>query len=358
MVLFRRRAFTLIELLVVIAIIAVLIALLLPAVQQAREAARRSQCKNNLKQIGLALHNYHDVFGMFPEGACGPGYSNQAWEWTTGLLSSQVALLPYCDQTPLYNAIPMNGTTYVPPWNENRAGFQFPGAAGGPGWARSVPYLKCPSDVELTNYDGRGPKSYKSNWGHKVEGQGRTIDGNHWDRTTGVFSFNSPTKIAHIVDGTSNTLAYSEMCIGNQGDPRDVKGNFKWRQGGGITTASVCKATATGGLYNDATNINDWWGAPGIRWCEGRIHYEGFTTILPPNGPSCTRDTDGDWGIYTPTSRHTGGVHVLLCDGAVRFVSENIDSGNAAANVNSATQVYGIWGGLGTRAGNEVLGEF
>lgn len=343
----NRSAFTLIELLVVIAIIAILIALLLPAVQQAREAARRTQCKNNLKQLGLALHNYHDVYGQFPEGACGPGYSNQSWEITTGLLSPQIALLPYVEQAALYQQIPMNGTTMLPPWNENRPGWTYSG------WTRNLPHLKCPSDVSLSNYDGRGHKNYRTNWGHKsIPNNGH--NDNHWNNTTGVFSFNYGAKMADILDGTSNTLAMSEACVGDETDRRSVKGNTAWYVGGIAQVAAACKATANGARYNTGVTVNEPWGFPGQRWCEGRIYYEGFNSVLPPNSPSCSSDTDGTWGIYSASSRHTGGAQALFCDGSVHFISENIDAGNPAAAVNSAPQVYGVWGSLGTRAGGET----
>lgn len=344
--------FTLIELLVVIAIIAILVALLLPAVQQVREAARKTQCQDHMHNIGIALHNYHDTFQMFPEGACGPGYSNQPWEWNTGLLSAQVALLPYNEQKPLYDQLPMNGTVYLPPWNAGAPQFG--------GWQQDISYLHCPSDVNLTNYDGRGHKNYKTCWGHKV--QNGNIQDNHWNRTTGVFSFNNPTSIQEILDGTSNTILIGEMCVGNEGDPSDVRGNVAWNVGGSFNNnAALCKAKAQNGKYIGAvrnSTVNDWWAAPGIRWCEGRIYYEGFTTILPPNSPSCAPATDGDWGIYSASSRHPGGAQVLMGDDQVRFVSENIDAGNPGADPASAQQVYGVWGAIGTRQSGETYTKF
>ena len=133
-----RRAFTLIELLVVIAIIGILVALLLPAVQQAREAARRTQCKNNLKQYGLALHNYHDTYGKFP-GAGGWAVGTRGWDWeleTSPHISWQVRVLPYMDQAPLYNQLKMNQMY------QDRAIL----ADGSRTWTKQVPYARCPSD--------------------------------------------------------------------------------------------------------------------------------------------------------------------------------------------------------------------
>ena len=296
----RWLGFTLIELLVVIAIIAILVALLLPAVQQVREAARKSQCQDHMHNIGISMHNYEINFGMLPEGACGPGYEATGWGWNTGLLSPQIALLPFNEQKPLYDTIPMNGRIFLPPWNATFTGFQ-----------QDIGYLHCPSDVDLTNYDGRGHKNYKTNWGHKV--QNGNHNGNHWNRTTGVFSFNVNTKFADIIDGTSNTIFMSEMCVGNESDPTDPKGNFKWNVGGMDANASVCCATVVNGKYAVAvrdTSVNAAWAFPGQRWCEGRIYYEGFNTVIPPNGPSCAAATDGDWGIYTASSRHAGGASV------------------------------------------------
>ena len=340
--------FTLIELLVVIAIIAILVALLLPAVQQVREAARKTQCQDHMHNIGIAMHSYHDSYKFFPEGAPGPGYGSQPWEIVTGLLSPQVSLLPYMEQKPLYDSIPMNGSVLLPPWNATFAS-----------WQQDLDYLHCPSDITLTNYDGRGHKNYKTSWGHKVQ-NGNHQD-NHWNKTTGVFSFNNPSTMADLLDGTSNTILLSEMCVGNEANPADVKGNVAWRVGGINNNAANCIATAQGGKYLNPTRgggVNDWWAAPGIRWCEGRVYYEGFHTVLPPNSASCSSDTDGTWGIHSASSRHPGGAQVLMGDDQVRFVSENIDAGNPAADPASAPQVYGVWGSLGSRAGGESTTRF
>lgn len=350
----RRLAFTLIELLVVVAIIAILIALLLPAVQQAREAARRTQCRNNLKQLGIALHNYHDNQLRFPEGAGGPGYSGMPWEVTTGLLSPQVALLPYVDQMPLYNEIPLDGRVWLPPWNDSTTpGYNYSG------WGRTLPHLVCPSDIQLSDYNGLGPKNYRTNWGHRVEFSDH-ID-NHWQNTTGVFSFNGSVRMRDVLDGTSNTIAMSELCGGNAGDASDIRGNVAWNVPGMSANAAVCRATASSGRYLAAVrgvHVNNVTESPGSRWCEGRLYYEGFNTVLPPNSPSCASGADDGWGIFSASSRHVGGVHVLLCDGAVRFISDSIDAGNSAADPTASNQVYGVWGGLGSRESGEALGEF
>lgn len=213
-----RRAFTLIELLVVIAIIAILIALLLPAVQQAREAARRSQCKNNLKQLGLAMHNYHDTFGMF---AIGSGLDSTLNPWAAGVHrkgSQLVKILPYVDQAPLYNRIPWEGD--VDAW--------FFDTANGVR-TMAIPTFLCPSDTISVNTDrshsnylcsmGNQRMSDRSGWcsnqfpgntlgtGSDV-GHGSTLD---MGRISGMFCrFASAARIRDAVDGTSNVILMGE----------------------------------------------------------------------------------------------------------------------------------------------------
>ncbi len=363
----KRQAFTLIELLVVIAIIAVLIALLLPAVQQAREAARRSQCKNNLKQLGLAIHNYHDVFNCVPMASLrdgGPGGQRQ---------SGLVSMLPYLDQAPLANlgsaggvASSVNGTqnygpsTFVP-WDGNHRvnTAQLPG-------------LLCPSDGQTqeeawpsparlgkTNYMlSRGDTAWDTNPGWNGNGgrglRGFFVGGND---PSGRHSF------ADVIDGLSNTIAMAERIKAKTGaiSIKTGAGTTAIGQGTYRANASTCLALVGAtrpGEYNDTTQVHSW---AGVRWTDGAPSFTGCTTILGPNKPSC-QDGAGDWtdGIYEPTSLHTGGVQVLMGDGAVRFISENIHAGNASSGSPSPGQLspYGTWGNLGSCNGNEVVGEF
>lgn len=351
----RRQGFTLIELLVVIAIIAVLIALLLPAVQQAREAARRSQCKNNLKQMGLALHNYHDVFNMFCPYSGGPGTPNNgAGGNLRTRISGFVALLPYYDQASVKSQVDAlaAGSTMQAPWQ------------GVAPWLQNVPALTCPSDVGGTPPVGafRGKRNY-----YFCAGDGAAGNGNNAGsatpivvQTRGMFSALQCYGLRDCVDGSSNTIAMGEGAA-----PTSTDGF-----GGVANTLSITTPAACQALYNRTTRAysDGGWGADttrGYRWGDGAAYFSAVTTNTPPNSASCfTTGTGNHWfdGMWNVSSRHVGGAHVLMSDGAVRFISENISSGNQAAALpasNSSVQSpYGIWGALGTRNGGEVVGEF
>ncbi len=333
----RPNGFTLIELLVVIAIIAVLIALLLPAVQQAREAARRTQCKNNLKQMGLALHNYHDVYNTFA-----PGCTLQMPS-TAGLDSFSVhaRLLPYCDQASLQNLLDFTVSFRLPP-NAQYA-------------RQRIPMFLCPSEVgdravdvpatgiypALTHY----PTSYAISYGswfmwNPVNGQ--TSDG--------MFGVNSKVNFGALSDGSSNTLAVAEVktfqpVMRDGGNPSTM---------GVATPDSVTEVTTYGGTVDPLLGHS--------QWVNGIVIHTGFSTVFTPNTKVLFNDagtmrdvdfTSSRIGVSTtqPTyvaitsrSYHTGIVNALMGDGAVRSISENIDRG--------------IWRALGTRAGGEQIGEF
>jgi prepilin-type N-terminal cleavage/methylation domain-containing protein len=357
----HRRGFTLIELLVVIAIIAILIALLLPAVQQAREAARRTQCRNQLKQLGIALHNYHDSLLVFP-----PRQTNNASLASSGNIhrwSAYVHLLPYFDQAPLYNAwmaqqappftgTGAGGTTNNAPWQVDwfQNGINPPSVV--------LPMIQCPSDSPGPNASaGNAQSSYLFCAGSNP------LDCQTNRNVSGVFGRGSATRIRDLTDGTSNTILMSEGAHSLAlRDQFDAAASIAALNTAG-TAATVCTATydKTNRVYTVATTRNTSAGYyHGARWSDGGSTYTAFTTILPPNGPSCSSNTENDNGIYTASSRHTGGVHCLMGDGAVKFISENIDSGNPSLGAGTTNGInnYGVWGGLGTRAGGETLGEF
>jgi prepilin-type N-terminal cleavage/methylation domain-containing protein len=366
----RKQGFTLIELLVVIAIIAILIALLLPAVQQAREAARRTQCKNNLKQLGLALHNYHDTLLVFPYrqgGTTGSDdMSNRNEAGCTQLL------LPYIDQAPLYNQIAAGGdfiTTSFP----TPPGEPYPPMGPSPTCCgrndRYPPYrvhltaLKCPS--AQARVGTLGPTNYAYSMGDSSSFL--FVNTNASQQPRGVFSRQSSVRISDLTDGTSNTALMSEMASGL--DAGEVVGlGVATLQPATILDAPIqCRNTANlneRGRYNTnpAVTVGGW---RGERWYSGYPAHVGFNTVLPPNSPSCVTDASF-WqqnarGIYSATSKHTGGVHLLMGDGAVRFVSENIDAGNSSApdvRTRGGRSNYGVWGALGSVAGGETVGEF
>lgn len=311
-----RKAFTLIELLVVIAIIAVLIALLLPAVQQAREAARRSQCKNNLKQIGLALHNYIDTTnGVIPRGVnhtSGPSCCCVTDNGQVGY-TIHTMLLPYIDQAPLYNQINFlvvsSNAANTNIWKTKIPAFICPSAVpppvpGNGAQPHNYPAAGTAHGYGLCGIHGGGTSNgvFASRWGLYNYGTTSTI-GDSDD----VGVVDPQMKLASISDGTSNTMAFSEFAYGQLG---------------------ALPATHS---YGES------WFLPYY----GSTEFSILTTATP-NNPAPTYSTTINWG--TARSAHEGGVHVLMMDGAVRFVSENI-SGLT-------------WVALGTPKTGEVVGEF
>ncbi|MES2791910.1 MAG: DUF1559 domain-containing protein [Planctomycetota bacterium] len=308
-----RKAFTLIELLVVIAIIAVLIALLLPAVQQAREAARRSQCKNNMKQLGLAMHNYHDTLTVFPMGVLTDDRPN----W-------RVFILPYLDQAPLYNTLQLNGGGYFahapvgPP-----AGFsQNPVLRG-----LFLPVYACPSSTNAsftnsTQYSYQGMTiHYAGISGATPDPAGRTnvctgdlLCSSSSSCKNGMITPFSSRRSRDCTDGMSNTLLVGEQS----GLTRNV--DLSANGLGGWFSVGNHPGLAT---WGDGTTL------PLSTAC-GACYPGGITTVrYPPNAyKTTTPPTPGNsyFSFNTVlTSQHVGGIHALLADGSVRFVSDNIN---------------------------------
>ncbi|APW60740.1 DUF1559 domain-containing protein [Paludisphaera borealis] len=334
-----RKGFTLIELLVVIAIIAVLIALLLPAVQAAREAARRAQCTNNLKQIGLALHNYHTGIGSFPMGST-TAYSDPGVQASWGTWGALALMLPYLEQKPAYDAINFNWTAW-----------QGSGAATNTTifTTRLAAYV-CPSDG-LTGQD---------NLNNYFGSTGTTVGYMNNDDSTGFYAHGRTYSVANLTDGTSNTIAYSEALVSTT---FGGKTSTKWRDGpsvGGSVGASYYTLDATTNvpaLTSDWQNCNNLfvtttnYGMRGYRWGLGGEGESLFQTLIPPNSTlypwnSCRLDCGGGCGslqsgYFNVTSNHPGGVNAAMADGSVRFMKNSIS--------------MPIWWALGTKAGGEVL---
>jgi prepilin-type N-terminal cleavage/methylation domain-containing protein/prepilin-type processing-associated H-X9-DG protein len=381
-----RRGFTLVELLVVIAIIGVMVGLLLPAVQAAREAARRMSCGNNFKQLGLGLHNYHAAYNKLPQqrgGTYALGGDSNAFN-----LSFLVGVLPFIEQQALWEQVsnPMNinrdGSPRTPVW---------PAMGGAPWdaayrpWATQVGSYRCPSDpteapldrVAFTNYaacegdaifeqhhngkNDNGTSSGDGTWGAEA--------GNRWAR--GTFHGRNFTSFRDILDGLSNTIMCGEIVVGN--GQREIISSIH-RDGNVASVAPI--SFATSGVI-DPLRPNFWsasanWDPEpnhqrGRRWSDGRQTYTTFVTIRPPNSYNVCRG-EGNFGIYTAASRHQGGCHVLMGDGAVKFVTESIEAGNQSHVPFGRAQApggdndgvgrespYGLWGALGTADMSETI---
>lgn len=358
-----QRAFTLVELLVVIAIIGILIALLLPAVQAAREAARRSQCVNNLKQLGLSLNNYHDVCRSFPQGCGGTSactlLPSGRYNGNCTRLSPFIPLLPYMEQQAMYDQIRAGGNGAVA---YGSAGWD----GSWPNWAVQVPSLLCPSDPAAPPTPGSsGQNNYAFSHGDSINNiYIWNSDPISWSR--GMFTNAKTVTMSNVTDGTSNTVIASERLRLNYGTGGKGAGaKIAVTQGAVVnipvnTNPGLCLATASGRFYLDSTQV---YGYFGTNWTDCETARCGFNTVLPPNSPSCNvtsticsgcGPSDAQGGIFPPSSMHPGGAVTVMVDGSVHFIVDTIDSGNLAwAEVNSGPSPYGVWGALGSKDGGE-----
>jgi len=315
----HRRGFTLIELLVVIAIIAVLIALLLPAVQAAREAARRSQCVNNLKQIGLALQNYESTHGRLPSARTG---SPQLW-------SALAQILPNLEGGALFNAINFNHTSLP-------SAAQPLGVTNTTAVSTIITTYLCPSDPQQSRLDpGFGPNNYVANAGSGLQNGGSYRPEDGPQAIDGVFFDRSSVRFAEITDGLSNTAAFSETIKGTGIDTVGTAPQnrlLQYGQGPSLTpvTDSFCSGS-----------ITLWSGQRGREWARGSFIYSSFNHYLTPNNKAFDCLSGNVIGRMSARSYHSGGANVLFLDGHVMFAKDSV-------NVSA-------WRAIATRNGGEVI---
>ncbi len=395
----RRSGFTLVELLVVIAIIGVLVGLLLPAVQAAREAARRMSCSNNFKQIGLGIHNYHAAYNLLPKHGTGTpnlggvpeGPSVAAAPTSSSRLevSWLVGIVPFIEQQALWEQISnpfqdVNSGAIFPPMGPNpRRSIAHHAVTKYDPWLTEIPTIRCPSDPGV-GLPAQGRCNYMPNLGDSAH----QMMGSHGDNGSestaasisrqaacrGFFIHRTQTGFRDITDGLSNTIAVGEIpsdlgdndirtraALSTTANVRDVGGNLTcdihvdpqrprfW------ATGATFVPLAGGGTEPEQRR--------GYKWAMSRLVWGSVLTVLPPNSLNCFETNNFNWGITSAGSRHQGGCHVLMGDGAVRFVTDSIEAGNQnSAHVGpNAPQLapgvkspFGLWGALGTRGANET----
>lgn len=327
----RDRGFTLIELLVVIAIIAVLIALLLPAVQQAREAARRTQCKNNLKQLGLALHNYHDTHNAFPSMAywgllSGNEYLPYHHTWMSGIL-------PFIEQTGLYNSINFN----APAWGQPHLRMQLPGFLCPTDSGANLSIPDATHGVSVTNYAAATGFDW---WSRGIHADGVLA--------SGIFTPHVVNKIGGVRDGLSNTVIVGEVTTAGYtyraGGTARTNGTGRLRRGGGevvfrspFVAATFHHAKHEGGMDLQGRHYKN----PDGSTLGAGVWFRGGPHMFAPYFIS-EHGINAEWP--GASSEHVGGIQVCMGDGAVRFVSQNID--------------WLTWNAINTKANGETVGDF
>lgn len=400
----RFRAFTLVELLVVIAIIGVLVGLLLPAVQAAREAARRMSCSNNFKQIGLGIHNYHAAYDQLPtqgtgtKGADAGKVASDVRGNNRIELSALVGLMPFVEQQALWEQISnrfqtdINGTpafyNAMGPWpNASLTNYTANGSYDP--WLTNIPTLRCPSDPGeglpaqgRTNYAVCVGDSCDTSFGGALNRLSGLPNGTTYTRAKasmrGAFAVQIKTGFRDCLDGLSNTIYAGEITtdlgdkdkrtqiVAYSGNIISLGGNLGCRPSIDPARPLFWSNTMASGntLFASAEERR------GFKWASVLPIYTQVFTILPPNSELCGNSNAVSIVVAPPSSRHQGGVHVLMGDGAVKFVTDSIESGNAGfgqvgihalhspVSTPGIASPYGLWGALGTRASSDSIQGF
>ncbi len=306
----RRHGFTLVELLVTFAVIAVLIGLLVPAVQTAREAARRTQCAANLRQLGVAMHSYHDLHQIFPPG-------------NTNSFSAFAAILPFIDQAALYQKISFEEDPYV--------------GVNAEATSAQLPMLRCPSDGAFRS--GVGMTNFVAN-----NGAGLHVTG----QVEGVFSLlvvdsvngGGPVSARDVTDGLSNTVAFSEVLVGDETqNPRRAV----WAAPREVDPDAVGKFLVSCESLDTSQHLGDTFGR-GRPWIDGNYPATLYNHMAPPNSRACSNGGLVFIGSYPAASMHPGGVLVCLADGSTRFIADVVD--------------VSTWRSLGTRRSGDAVGQY
>ena len=350
MALYNRKGFTLVELLVVIAIIGILIGLLLPAVQAAREAARRMQCTNNLKQLGLAAQNFHDVNGYLPSRsgqAIWKSVASKNGQWTRW--SGLCVMLPYMEQTALYNDVYEEFEKNYTPWSPSE----------GRAVCKMVDGFLCPSDG-----NGRTSSSELGRTNYRLCTGDIPLSW-EWDEARSAFGDGDKktVNLSAITDGTSNTMGFSEVCIS---DPNITDMNI--RSGIAYLTRTIetnptnCLNMRDSSASNQfKTGVKAYYSEKGRRWNNASYANTNFQAVLPPNAPSCSSSQSELHErpmLISASSNHSGGVNVAMMDGSVRFVSETVDCGNTSEPCNKSytgKSKRGVWGAMATPSAGETV---
>jgi prepilin-type N-terminal cleavage/methylation domain-containing protein/prepilin-type processing-associated H-X9-DG protein len=387
----RQNAFTMVELLTVLGILGILVGLLLPAVQSARESARRLSCWNHLRQLGLGIHNYHSAFEQLPMHGTGSAENDGRRSLPNHLcnhhrLSAHVVLLPFIEEQALWETISRvyfnpagNGQLFPAmgpvPWYASNA--SVTDSTYRP-WDAQISTYRCPSDV--ASHLSSGEVNYGFCMGDGIHALGAAFKRLQYSRSGDLFPrrYDDSTKrgmfanwhafrFSDCLDGSSQTIAMGEIGIGET--PFRIRGSVAREIDGIVDDPLICLALRNGARPQFLQPHLPYFGR-GRRWADSAPAFTAFNAVLPPNSPSCGEvppiDIHYDWfgGIFSVASEHRGGAHVLYLDGAVKFVSDSVNCqslGRDRSSVHTANSLnspgsespYGIWGAISTRDASE-----